>query len=47
MPPEPHSPDFSALEKEALKETSLEIIKSELQKSLRELHQKNMTNVAN
>ena len=39
--------DFSVLEKEVLKEISLDIIKSDLQKSLREFYQKNMTEVAN
>jgi hypothetical protein len=39
--------DFSGLEKEALKEISLDIIKSDLKKSLEQLHQKNMTDVAN
>jgi hypothetical protein len=39
--------DFSLLEKEALKEISLDIIKSDLQKSLQELHQKNMIDVTN
>lgn len=39
--------DFNALEKEALKEISLEIIKSDLQNSLSQLHQKNMSEVAN
>ncbi|MBS0271186.1 MAG: hypothetical protein JSR85_00890 [Proteobacteria bacterium] len=38
---------FSSLEKEALKEISLDIIKSDLQKSLQELHQKSMADVAN
>ena len=37
--------DFSLLEKEALKEISLDIIKSDLQKSLKELHQKSMKDV--
>lgn len=37
--------DFSSLEKEALKEISLDIIKVDLQKSLSELHQKNMKEV--
>ncbi len=41
-----NSQDFSLLEKEALREISLDIIKSDLQKSLRELHQKNMADVA-
>lgn len=36
---------FKDLEKEALKEISLEIIKSDLQKSLSQLHQKNMEEV--
>ncbi|OJW46803.1 MAG: hypothetical protein BGO67_11645 [Alphaproteobacteria bacterium 41-28] len=39
--------DFSDLEKEALKEISLEIIKSDLQKSLGQLNQKNMEDVGN
>lgn len=39
------SQDFSTLEKEALKEISLDIIKSDLQRSLKELHQKNMADV--
>lgn len=39
--------DFQNLEKEALKEISLEIIKSDLQKSLSQLHQKNMGKVGN
>ncbi|EKE09292.1 MAG: hypothetical protein ACD_16C00195G0006 [uncultured bacterium] len=44
--PEPQdSPDFSALEKEALKEISLDIIKSDLKISLTQLHQKNMKEV--
>ena len=37
--------DFSTLEKEALKEISLDIIKSDFQKSLKELHQKSMADV--
>lgn len=39
--------DFQDLEKDALKEISLEIIKSDLQKSLSQLHQKNMAEVGN
>lgn len=39
--------DFNDLEKEALKEISLEIIKSDLQNSLSQLHQKNMAEVGN
>jgi len=38
-------PDFSVLEKEALKEISLDIIKSDLQKSLTQLHQKSMEDI--
>lgn len=37
--------DFSVLEKEALKEISMDIIKSDLQKSLKEMHQKSMKDV--
>ena len=39
--------DFSLLEKEALKEISLDIIKSDLQKSLGELHRESMADVTN
>ncbi|OJW49687.1 MAG: hypothetical protein BGO67_04080 [Alphaproteobacteria bacterium 41-28] len=39
--------DFSDLEKEALKEISLDIIKSDLQQSLGQLHQENMEDVGN
>ena len=47
-PPDSKNPqDFSLLEKEALKEISLDIIKSDLQKSLGELHQKSMADVTN
>jgi len=39
--------DFSSLKKKVLKEISLEIIKSDLQKSISELHQHTMADVAN
>ncbi len=39
--------DFQDLEKEALKEISLEVIKSDLLQSLSQLHQKNMAEVGN
>ena len=37
--------DFSRLEKEALKEISLDIIRSDLEKSLKDIHQKSMADV--
>ena len=44
--PEPkNSHDFLSLEKEVLKEISLDIIKSDLQKILNQLHQKSMKDV--